>query len=301
MKELVDRVVITWDLTEPFGNIQDFTWVKTTNRFQTVLHSNGLIEMSYDQLAAKDAIIGIYPMLPDGMEKPLANIVGEPHLSLTAHLDVRNVKFSLVDGILLKVTFETRGPVPPESDAAAGGVGYRLFFNPPQVAGGEAGHETVVWTVRGFAPPGRPTRYVGFGPGVSRRVQVRGNTITIQGILPAALRGAGQVAVHAEVIGPGDSEQIVEKLPPHNLSLSGIRSPEVHLSSLTRKEGPFAVALRIFSLSGFTTRQDLACTVIKALGDKFDFLAYYSDFRIDNQEAGTPSDGPRGRRCDRDR
>jgi len=33
--------------------------------------------------------------------------------------------------------------------------------------------------------------------------------------------------------------------------------------------------------------------VITALGDKFDFLAYYSDFRIDNQEAGTPSDGPK--------
>jgi hypothetical protein len=34
--------------------------------------------------------------------------------------------------------------------------------------------------------------------------------------------------------------------------------------------------------------------VIKALGDKFDFLAYYSDFRVDNQEAGTPSTGPLG-------
>lgn len=40
--------------------------------------------------------------------------------------------------------------------------------------------------------------------------------------------------------------------------------------------------------------RDLTCTVIKALGDRFDFLAYYSDFRIDNQEAGTPSTGPRG-------
>jgi hypothetical protein len=30
------------------------------------------------------------------------------------------------------------------------------------------------------------------------------------------------------------------------------------------------------------------------LGDKFDFLAYYSDFRVDNQEAGTPSTGPLG-------
>ncbi len=34
--------------------------------------------------------------------------------------------------------------------------------------------------------------------------------------------------------------------------------------------------------------------MIKTLGDKFDFLAYYSGFRVDNQEAGTPSDGPVG-------
>ena len=34
--------------------------------------------------------------------------------------------------------------------------------------------------------------------------------------------------------------------------------------------------------------------MLKALGDRFDFLAYYSDFRIDNQEAGTPSNGPLG-------
>jgi hypothetical protein len=38
----------------------------------------------------------------------------------------------------------------------------------------------------------------------------------------------------------------------------------------------------------------LSCTVIQALGDKFDFLAYYSDFRVDNQEASSPSDGPVG-------
>jgi hypothetical protein len=295
VKELADRVVITWDLTEPFGNIQDFTWVKTTNRFQAVLHRNGAIEMSYNQLAAKDAIVGIYPLLSGKVEKPLPNIAAEePHPSLAAYLDVRNVSFSVVDGVLLKVTFETRGPVPPEGDAAAGGIGYRVFFDPPQAASGEAPHETVAWTVRGFAPPGRPARYFAFGPGVSRRVQVSGNTITLLGILPTALRGVGSVAVHAEVIGPGDSEQTIEKIPPHNLSLSGIRNPEVHLSSLTRKDGPFAVVYESFHYLALPEEQDLVCTVIKALGDKFDFLAYYSDFRVDNQEAGTPSDGPRG-------
>ncbi len=294
VKELADRVVITWDLTEPFGNIQDFTWVKTVNRFQAVLHRNGSIEMSYDQLAAKDAIVGIYPTLSGAVERLLANISAEPHPSLAAHLDVRNVKLSVVDGILLRVTFETRGPVPLEGNEALGGVGYRIFFDPPHEPRSDAPFETVDWTVRGYARSGRPARYFGFGAGVSRRVQVSGNTVTLQGVLPDMLHGAGQVAVHVEVIGPGDSEPVVEKLPPHNVSLSGIRNPEVHLSSLAGKDGPFTVVYESFHYLALPEAQDLACTVIKTLGDKFDFLAYYSDFRIDNQEAGTPSNGPRG-------
>jgi hypothetical protein len=49
-KELADRVVITWDLTEPYGSLLDFTWFKTINRFQTVLHRDGSIDMSYQEL-----------------------------------------------------------------------------------------------------------------------------------------------------------------------------------------------------------------------------------------------------------
>jgi hypothetical protein len=140
VKELSGRLVVTWNLTEPFGNIQDFTWSKTVNQFQAVLYRNGSIEMSYNHLAAKDAIVGVYPAL-SGAEKPLS---------------------------------------------------------------------------------------------------------------------------------------------------------EVHFSSLTKKDGPYAVAYEAFHYLALPHPEDLACTVIKALGDNFDFLAYYSDFRIDNQEAGTPSDGPLG-------
>jgi hypothetical protein len=139
VKELPDRVVITWDLTEPFGSFLDFTWSKTINRFQAVLHRGGSIEMSYKELAAKDAIVGIYPVFSSG---------GKP------------------------------------------------------------------------AP--------------------------------------------------------------------------VHFSSLTRKDGPFSVVYESFHYLALARPQDLSCTVIKALGDKFDFLAYYSDFRVDNQEASSPSDGPVG-------
>jgi hypothetical protein len=123
-------------------------------------------------------------------------------------------------------------------------------------------------------------------------VKATGNTVTVQGVLPAALRGVEQVAISAEVVPPGKTEA-VGRIPPHLIQLAGIRSPEVHFSSLTRKDGPFAIAYESFHYLSLPRPQDLSCTVIQALGDKFDFLAYYSDFRIDNQEAGTPSDGPK--------
>ena len=294
MKELPDRVVITWDLTEPFGNIQDFTWFKTINRFQAVLLRDGSIEMSYKELAAKDAIVGIYPLL-SGAGKPLMTLTAEPHPAVAAHLDVRNLKLSVDDGILLKVTFETRGPVLPEGDPAVKGITYRVLFDAhrPLSTSADTARPTLVWTVQGFVPHHRPPRYISFGPGVSRKVRVTGNTITLQGVLPAVLRGVGQVTVYAEAAARGNPGP-VGRLSPHVVRLSGIFNPEVHLSSLTRKDGPFAVVYESFHYLALPKPQDLSCTVIKGMGDKFDFLAYYSDFRIDNQEAGTPSDGPKG-------
>ena len=293
VKELADRVVITWDLTEPFGNIQDFTWFKTINRFQAVLYGNGSIEMSYKELAARDAIVGVYPLL-SGAEKLLGALSTEPHAEVAAHLDVRNLKLSLIDGVVLKVTFETRGPVVPEGDPGVDGIAYRIFFDAhqPFPTSADAARAALVWTVRGIALPRHATtKYIAFGPGALRKVKATGNTITLQGILPPEFRGVDQVAVFAEVRAPGNHEAI-GRIPPHMVRLSGIRNPEVHLSSLARQNGPFPLVYESFHFLALPKPQDLSCTVIKELGDKFDFLAYYSDFRIDNQEAGTPSDGP---------
>src|SRR5262249_4442632 len=56
----------------------------------------------------------------------------------------------------------------------------------------------------------------------------------------------------------------------------------------------FSVVYEAFHYLKPPRAEDLTCSVIQALGDKFDMLAYYSDFRIDNPEAGTSSDGPLG-------
>lgn len=295
LKELADRAIVTWDVTEPWGNIQDFTWYKTVNRFQAVLFKDGAIEMSYQKLTAKDAIVGVYPMLSEGAEKPLATITGANNSGAAPNLNLQNVKISVVDDLFLKVTLETSGPVLPQGDAGVAGIAYHVNFGAPG-----ASPATADWTIFGFAPRNRAngangggSRYVAFGPGVSRRVTVSSNTISIQGMLPSSLRGASELSVSAEASASG-SEKPVAQIPAQAVALKGLRNPEVHFSSVKPQDGPFPVAFESFHYYSLPDVHDLACTVIKGLGDKYDFLAYYSDFRVDNQEAGTPSDGPLG-------
>lgn len=280
LKELDDRVVITWSLTEPAGGIQDFTWLPTVNRFQAVLRKDGAIDMSYDRVAARDAIVGVYPVVAEGGEKEIAEVRVPEQPGAAPNLDVQSVKLNALDGLFLKMTFATRGPVPPEGDAGLAGATYQVSLVP------ESGRPAAVWTIRGVAfggPGGRGApRYIASGPGVLPAVTVAGNTISIRGTLPAEFHEADRISVAAG------------HAPPRTVRLIGIRSPAVHLSSLKRQDSPFPVVYESFHYLALPNPRDLACTVIQALGDKFDFLVYYSDFRVDNQEAGTPSNGPLG-------
>jgi hypothetical protein len=288
VKELEDRVVVTWNVTEPYGGIQDFTWVPTVNRFQAVLRKDGSIDLSYDQLAARDAIVGVYPMVNAGVEKELGSVAGEAHPAAAANLDIANVKLSAVDGLFLKVTFETRGPVLPDGDPAVPGISYRVKLGDAE------------WTIRGGGGRGGrggAGRYAASGPGVAPAVKVNGNTISVQGMLPPALSGSDHVAVSATAspaAAAGATPAPASQVGPKTVPLSGIHSAAVDLSAVKKQDGPFAVAYEAFHYYSLPSARDMTCTVIKALGDKFDFLAYYSDFRVDNQEAGTPSNGPLG-------
>jgi hypothetical protein len=303
-KELDDRVVVTWSLTEPVGGVQDMTWVPTANRFQTVLRKDGTIEMSYDEVAAKDAIVGIYPMVTQGAEKEIAAISHEPAAAAAVNLGIKNIKLSAVDGLFLKVTFETGGPVLPDGDPGIAGITYRVSFDghKPLVTRADNAHPDAVWLIRGGAFGGRGgrgggggagPRYSASGPGVFPAVKVDGNTISVQGTLPAPFKGGDQIAVYADVTA-GTPSAAADQVPPHAVKLTGIQGAEVQLSSVKKEDGPFAVAYEAFHYMKPPRAMDLTCTVIKALGDKFDMLAYYSDFRIDNPEAGTSSSGPLG-------
>jgi hypothetical protein len=295
VKELSDRVVITWSLSEPAAGIQDFTWTPTVNRFQAVLFKDGAIEMSYEQLAARDAIVGIYPLVNADArnEKPIGTLKDGTDQAAAPHLDLTGVLLTAVGNLYLKATFETRGPALAEGDAALNGVTYQLAIN-----------KDLVWTIRGATAGGRggrggggtSPRYVASGPGVSSAVTVKGNTVSLQGILPVGFKPGDKVSISAESFRQiaADAAQPQDIIAPQTVTLSGLPSPEQDLSSLTAQSGPFATVFESFHYLRLPNPRDLTCTVIKGLGDHFDFLAYYSDFRVDNQEAGTPSTGPLG-------
>ena len=302
VKELVDRVVITWNLTEPFAGIQDFTWTPTVNRFQAVLRKDGAIEMSYDQLAAKDAIVGLYPMLTTGVEKQLATVPHEEQAQIDPHLNIRNVKVAVVDDLFLQITFETRGPILPEGDPRLAGLTYRVSFDSHKPLPGriENAHADAIWSINGITRGpgagrgGGASRYIAFGPGVLPNVKISGNSLSMKGTLPAGFKPGAEAAIYAEVLAAGNPPVVVDQTSPQPVTLSDIRNPEVDLSSVKRQDGPFSIIYESFHYLTLPNPRDLSCTVIKALGDRFDFLAYYSEFRVDNQEAGTPSNGPLG-------
>jgi len=306
MKELADRAVITWTLTEPVGGIQDMTWKPTVNRFQAVLRKDGTIDLSYDEVHAEDAIVGIYPMVVEGAEKEIATIAAEENAGIGPHLDIKSVKLAGVDGLFLKATIETRGPVLPESDPEMAGVTYRICIDKRKPVGGctQSVSANTVWTIqggRGGSGRGRggASRYFASGTGVLPAVTVDGNTISVQGTLPAGYKTGDRVFVSAASQAPaspssGASTAVADQTSPQTVTLDGVNSPAVDLSSVKKTDGPFSAVYETFHYMKPPRAVDLTCTVIKALGDKFDMLAYYSDFRIDNPEAGTSSSGPLG-------
>ena len=292
LKELDDRVVITWTLTEPYGGIQDWTWKPTVNRFQAVLHKDGVIDLTWDEVTAQDGIVGIFPMLEEGRESPIAKLTFPPQQGSEPSQAIQSVKLSAVDGVYLQAVLETAAPIPAPGEVESVAPAYRLCLSSarPSALCTNAAANSTVWTVqaarqfRGQAA-GRGGRYIAMGSGVSPEVTVQGSDVTIRGILPAGLHGGSQIYVSVSGGAAGSAQQV---------HLTDLASPEMNLATIKKQDGAFPVIYESFYYPESPRPNDLACTVIKALGDRFDMLAYYSDFRIDNPEAGTPSTGPLG-------
>jgi hypothetical protein len=296
VKELPDRAVVTWTLSEGVGGIQSFTWVPTVNRIQATLYKSGVIELAYNDVSARDAVVGVFPMVTGGVEKKLATISDAANPAIAPHLDLKSVTLSTTEGLFLNATIETRGTVLASGDPGIDGVTYRIGIDRRRPTSDDLSDADVVWTIRGTTGrrPNAPSRYVVSGDGAEPDVTVSGNTISIRGVLPLALSGATRVYVSADTKS-GTPSSVADRMAAHSIAIAGkIRSPEIDLSATKEAAGPYPVAYEGFHWPSIPPMQDVACSIISTLGDKFDFIATYSDFRVDNPEGGTPSNGPRG-------
>jgi hypothetical protein len=290
VNELEDRVVVTWDLSEPVGGIFDFTFEPTVNRFQVVLHGDGSIDLSYQEMSAEDGIVGVFLPFAAADGRLLEEATDPEDPELPGHLDVRAVRLLEVDGFL-GVELLTRGSLPAEDDPAADRLNYQLYFDLEEPFAGEfdVDDADLVWSVRCRSGRGCSAS----GSGVSGGLQIEGNRISLLG-LPSVFEGSSTARYFVEVRDPEDRETTLDAVAAGQVSLSSLRDPEVDFSEADDASDPMPTLFEAFHYAGLPDTESMACTVIEALGDQFDFLVYYSDFRVDNQEGGTPSTGAIG-------
>ncbi len=249
-KELGDRAVVTWTLTEPYGGVQDMSWTPTVNRFQAVLRKDGAIEMSYDQVAARDAIVGIYPLVAAGKERALGAIAGAPGGRLAS------VKLSSVDGLFLKAALEMQEALPAESDPAFSSAVYRICIDRTRPSGGCSSNSMagigaggIVWTVqagrggRGGRAAGVGMRYFASGDGVSPAVKTEANTLSVEGTLPAGYKSGERVYVSATVESQGS---VIARADPQEVTFSELPAPPFTCRRLQQRMDRTRSSTRLF-------------------------------------------------------
>ena len=73
VNEFDDRVVVTWETTEPMSGQQDVAFTRTPHHYQAVLYKDGVIDLSYREVTARDAVVGVYTV-PTGGAPPTSAI-----------------------------------------------------------------------------------------------------------------------------------------------------------------------------------------------------------------------------------
>jgi len=267
-KELPDRIVITWEVRERDTFVRAAPGV---NRFQAVLYNTGDIDFSYESIAVRDGVVGVFGI---GAAQEIAAIEDPNDANLPPYLDIVNVAVFLV-GNHLRFDLTFRGDVIPEGDPAVEGVDYRIHvdldgpfadeIDPEDFNGG------VFWRILGSPE----LTYDTFGRGVSPEVVINGNTISLTAELDA-LDGRTSFAffILATKDGPFDETNPIRvDLPTDPF--------ERDLSDISNAAPARKVIYEEFYYPDIPARTALICSVIETFGDEFDFVALYTDFRID--------------------
>lgn len=225
---------------------------------------------------------------------PVLAVLSDPQEpALPPYLDMQTIVASLVGNHSVRFSFNLRGAPPPPGDSSVTSVYYRVFIDlePPLVTGidyADADHELYVYG-------GADLQYhVALdGADIQAPIELDGRTISLTASL-ATLNAANTFAYFADAVDFSENPAPYDQAGAATVSLAGILSPQINFSAATAGDPARPALFESFCYADIPDERPLSCDVIEDLGDRFDFLVLYTDFRLDRQEAGAQSSGAIG-------
>ncbi len=276
-RQWADRVVVTWVL-----QVEGF-WVfglppERDDIFQAVLFSDGRVRLSYQHMANKDAIVGLFhPNTQPVVRGALVATLGDgANPEIPDHVDIVEVNVFATNTDALIVDFVLRGPLRPVPVGSTDRY-YIAFDTVPPLDGFIARDEggfswaidreaSGVWTL---------------GNARVLDVDEDGGRLSLLGHVDDF--AGGDVGLDVAALEFREGTRVHRIMSPGKVVSLTARSTDdlsVVAEGLTR---PY----EIFHWPTGPNTVELTCRIIDVVGDVFDFLAFHGEFRIDVQESGS--------------
>ena len=277
----VDRVVVTWSVTEWSFHVHGVA-PHTSAGFQAVLHADGRVTFHYRDVRFGDGVVGLFPREQIGKGELLLSVSDASDDTLPGRLDLIGATIhESTDGRGVVVEFATRDPIPEPGEGE--GYHYSLLFDfdEPYWEPGRFWEDLdFQWTIDLRGAGQHSARN---GTVLPRR---EGNRIAMLGDLDNV--GAMSGSVVADAVGFDGGVYVAhDRLGATLVRLPSPRPP----ADLSRPAAGIASEhgeVFHYRRPANLTAGPVVGRLLGRLGDKFDFLVFHSEFRIDAQENGSP-------------
>ncbi len=241
------------------------------------------VSPNFDQAAASQA------RLPE----VLGTITDPTDNALPSYIDIQRILVSRTDNHSIRFSFGLRGAPPTPGDPVIDGLIYRIYLDleapfPAAIDFSDVDRQIYIYG-------GSDLQYhvAMDGGDITAPIEIDGRTMSFTVPL-ASLNGASSFAFFADAVDFSEDPAPFDQADPLTVVLPPLPSPRIDLSASTIADPARPLVYEAFSYPDVPDETQLACDVLGALGDRFDFLAFYSDFRTDWQESGAPGTGAIG-------
>ena len=272
-----DRVVVTWSTTDPEYYVHGVP-PENPARFQFVLGADGSVRFSYADVSLGDGIVGLFPDDEPVKGNLIASVADATDPELPGQLDVLDVAVYESNADAVIVEWTVRDTIAEPSEGAR--YSYRLYFDtdePYWNRYGDGSDMDFMWSIDLEADGRSRTRGGKLMPREdSNRIALLANVEDAAGISATIIADAAQFNSEGKFVQGNNSSPLYIELPSHG-----------PVTDLSESNSQFADRQsEVFHYRSTPDVERIACRVVAALGDTFDFVAYHSEFRVDRQESG---------------